>query len=141
MLEELDKCTICPHECKINRNEGKIGRCKSTDKIKIALYSTHNFEEPCISGKRGSGTVFFSNCNLNCVFCQNYEISQQTRGKEIEIEDLAKIFLEQQKKKLGKLIEPLIMQQAAAVTLLEGRKEVCLTRVVWERELPPDITV
>ena len=100
MLEELDKCTICPHECKINRNEGKIGRCKSTDKIKIALYSTHNFEEPCISGKRGSGTVFFSNCNLNCVFCQNYEISQQTRGKEIEIEDLAKIFLEQQKKKL-----------------------------------------
>ena len=100
MLEELDKCTICPHECKINRNEGKIGRCKSTNKIKIALYSTHNFEEPCISGKRGSGTIFFSNCNLNCVFCQNYEISQQTRGKEIEIEDLAKIFLEQQKKKL-----------------------------------------
>ena len=100
MLEELDKCTICPHECKINRNEGKIGRCKSTNKIKIALYSTHNFEEPCISGKRGSGTVFFSNCNLNCIFCQNYEISQQTRGKEIEIEDLAKIFLEQQKKNL-----------------------------------------
>ena len=100
MLEELDKCTICPHECKINRNEGKIERCKSTNKIKIALYSTHNFEEPCISGKNGSGTVFFSNCNLNCVFCQNYEISQQTRGKEIEIEDLAKIFLEQQKKKL-----------------------------------------
>lgn len=100
MLEELDKCTICPHECKINRSEGKIGRCKSTNKIKIALYSTHNFEEPCISGKRGSGTIFFSNCNLNCVFCQNYEISQQTRGKEIEIEDLAKIFLEQQKKNL-----------------------------------------
>ena len=82
MLEELDKCTICPHECKINRNEGKIGRCKSTNKIKIALYSTHNFEEPCISGKRGSGTVFFSNCNLSCVFCQNYEISQKGRGKE-----------------------------------------------------------
>ena len=100
MLEELDKCTICPHECKINRNEGKIGRCKSTDKIKIALYSTHNFEEPCISGKKGSGTVFFSNCNLNCVFCQNYEISQEARGKEIEIEDLAKIFLEQQKNNL-----------------------------------------
>ena len=100
MLEELNKCTICPHECKINRNEGKIGRCKSTNKIKIALYSTHNFEEPCISGKRGSGTIFFSNCNLNCVFCQNYEISQKSRGKEIEIEDLAKIFLKQQKKNL-----------------------------------------
>lgn len=100
MLEELDRCTICPHECKINRNNGKIGRCKSTNKIKIALYSTHNFEEPCISGKRGSGTVFFSNCNLNCVFCQNYEISQKSRGKEIEIEDLVKIFLKQQEKNL-----------------------------------------
>lgn len=100
MLEELDRCTICPHECKINRNNGKIGRCKSTNKIKIALYSTHNFEEPCISGKRGSGTVFFSNCNLNCVFCQNYEISQKSRGKEIEVEDLVKIFLKQQEKNL-----------------------------------------
>lgn len=79
MLELLEQCKICPHECKINRNHGQIGRCKSTDKVKIALYSTHNFEEPCISGKKGSGTVFFSNCNLNCVFCQNYEISQKRK--------------------------------------------------------------
>ena len=67
-------------------------------KVKIALYSTHNFEEPCISGEKGSGTIFFSNCNLNCVFCQNYEISQQGRGKEIEIEELAEIMLKQQEK-------------------------------------------
>ena len=60
----LTKCEICPHECGINRNEGYIGRCKSKANIKIALYSTHNFEEPCISGEKGSGTVFFSNCNL-----------------------------------------------------------------------------
>ena len=92
----LTKCKICPHECNINRNEGQIGRCKSKDKVKIALYSTHNFEEPCISGEKGSGTVFFSNCNLNCVFCQNYEISQESKGKEIEIEELADIFLKQQ---------------------------------------------
>ena len=98
MLENLEKCEICPHKCKINRNKGKIGRCKANEKIKIALYSTHNFEEPCISGKNGSGTVFFSNCNLNCVYCQNYEISQQGKGKEITIEELAKIFLEQQEK-------------------------------------------
>ena len=97
-LEQLKKCEICPHECKINRNNGQIGRCKSSDKVKIALYSIHNFEEPCISGKKGSGTVFFSNCNLNCVFCQNYEISQQGKGKEISIERLAEIFLEQQAK-------------------------------------------
>ncbi len=98
MLEELDKCAICPHKCKINRNENQIGRCKAKDTVKIALYSTHDFEEPCISGEKGSGTVFFSNCNLNCVYCQNYEISQLGKGKEITIEELADIFLKQQAK-------------------------------------------
>ena len=96
-LDKLKKCTICPHKCGIDRTKN-IGRCKSTDKVKIALYSTHNFEEPCISGEKGSGTIFFSNCNLNCVFCQNYEISQQGRGKEIEIEELVEIMLKQQEK-------------------------------------------
>ena len=97
-LELLEKCTICPHNCGINRTNNQIGRCKSKDTVKIALYSTHNFEEPCISGKKGSGTVFFSNCNMNCVFCQNYEISQQGKGKEITIEKLAEIFIKQQEK-------------------------------------------
>ncbi len=98
MLKELEQCTICPHKCKINRNENQIGRCKAKDTVKIALYSTHDFEEPCISGEKGSGTVFFSNCNLNCVYCQNYEISQLGKGKEITIEELADIFLKQQEK-------------------------------------------
>ena len=98
MLEKLKQCEICPHRCGINRKEGKIGRCKASDKIKVALYWVHNFEEPCISGTKGSGTVFFSNCNLNCIFCQNYEISQKGRGKEITIEELADIFLKQQEK-------------------------------------------
>lgn len=97
MNKELECCTICPHNCKINRTKNP-GRCKSTDKIKIALYSIHNFEEPCISGEKGSGTIFFSNCNMNCVFCQNYEISQQGKGKEISIEELADIFIKQQEK-------------------------------------------
>ena len=91
----LQKCTICPHKCGIDRTK-KAGRCKSTDKIKIALYSTHNFEEPCISGEKGSGTIFFSNCNMNCIYCQNYEISQQGKGKEISIEELADIMIKQQ---------------------------------------------
>lgn len=95
-MKYLEQCEICPHKCGVNRLDGKIGRCKATDKIKIALVSLHNFEEPCISGENGSGTVFFSNCNLNCVFCQNYEISQQGNGKEITIEQLADIFIEQQ---------------------------------------------
>lgn len=98
MLEELDKCIICPHNCKINRNKNQIGRCRAKNTVKIALYSTHEFEEPCISGKKGSGTVFFSNCNLNCIYCQNYEISQLGKGKEITIEELADIFLKQQEK-------------------------------------------
>lgn len=66
------------------------------DKVKVALVSLHKFEEPCISGTNGSGTVFFSNCNLNCVFCQNYEISHLGKGKEISIDELADIFLSQQ---------------------------------------------
>lgn len=92
----LAKCEICPHKCRIDRTKNQIGRCKSTDKVKIALYSIHDFEEPCISGKNGSGTVFFSNCNMNCIYCQNYEISQEGRGKEISIEELADIFIKQQ---------------------------------------------
>ena len=97
MNKELECCTICPHNCKINRTKNP-GRCKSTDKIKIALYSIHNFEEPCISGENGSGTIFFSNCNMNCVFCQNYEISQLGRGKEITIEELANVMIKQQER-------------------------------------------
>lgn len=94
----LENCTTCPHKCGVNRIE-QIGRCKAKDKIKIALYSLHKFEEPCISGENGSGTIFFSNCNLNCVYCQNYEISQEERGKEITTGELAEIFLKQQNEK------------------------------------------
>ncbi|NLC87351.1 MAG: radical SAM protein [Clostridiaceae bacterium] len=96
MLEQLIECKVCPHHCKVNRIHGQKGRCKSDDKIKIALASVHNYEEPCISGTNGSGTIFFSNCNLSCKFCQNYEISQLGKGYEITIEELADIFLKQQ---------------------------------------------
>lgn len=98
MIKKLNKCEICPHKCKVNRNQGQFGRCKCNDKIKIALASVHRFEEPCISGKNGSGTIFFSNCNLNCKFCQNHEISQEGKGKEITIEELGDIFIKQQNK-------------------------------------------
>lgn len=97
-MEELKQCKICPHNCNVNRLNGKIGRCKCTDKIKIALASVHNYEEPCISGINGSGTIFFSNCNMNCIYCQNYEISQLGKGKEISIKELTDIFINQQEK-------------------------------------------
>ena len=102
-MKELEKCEICPHNCKVNREDGRLGRCRCNDKIKIALVSTHEFEEPCISGKNGSGTIFFSNCNLNCIYCQNYEISQLGKGREITVEELAKIFLKQQEKKVNNI--------------------------------------
>lgn len=98
MLENLKRCELCPHNCKVNRLNGEIGRCKCKDKLKIALASVHYYEEPCISGENGSGTIFFSGCNLNCKFCQNYEISQLGKGIEITIEELSDIFIKQQKK-------------------------------------------
>lgn len=72
----LDKCNLCPFTCNVNRIEGKIGKCKCGKNVKIAKYSLFSYEEPCISGGNGSGAIFFSNCNLNCVYCQNYKISQ-----------------------------------------------------------------
>ena len=88
-------CNLCPNKCNIDRSKF-TGICKAGDKIEIGGVSLHKFEEPCISGNNGSGTVFFSKCNLKCVFCQNYEISNLGNGRRIEIEELADIFLKQQ---------------------------------------------
>ena len=115
----LEKCTICPHKCGIDRTK-YAGKCKSTDKIKIALYSIHNFEEPCISGKNGSGTIFFSNCNMNCIFCQNYEISQLGKGKEISIEKLADIMIEQQNRHVENI--NLVTPTSYALHIIEAIK-------------------
>ena len=119
-LKELEKCEICPHKCKVNRIKGQIGRCKATDKIKIALYSIHKYEEPCISGEKGSGTIFFSNCNLNCIYCQNYEISQLGKGKEISIERLAEIMLELQEKDVENI--NLVTPTSYTVQIIEAIK-------------------
>ncbi|MGE5474429.1 MAG: radical SAM protein [Ignavibacteriales bacterium] len=97
-MKELLNCRLCPRNCGINRVEGKSGFCRSGANPKLALASVHMWEEPCISGTRGSGTVFFSHCNLKCVFCQNFDISQQDFGKEVTIEELAQVFINQQKK-------------------------------------------
>ena len=95
-MQILEKCTVCPHECQVNRIKGQIGKCKADATIKISLADLHYFEEPCISGKNGSGAVFFTGCNLNCQFCQNYEISQLQKGKSISIENLAEEYLKLQ---------------------------------------------
>ncbi len=98
MLDLLYSCKLCPRNCNVNRLEGKLGFCKSGAGVKVARVSLHQWEEPCLSGDTGSGTVFFSECNLKCVFCQNHCISHEGVGKEITIERLAEIFLEQQKR-------------------------------------------
>lgn len=119
-MRELEKCELCPHECKMNRNQKQIGRCRATNLVKIALYHTHHFEEPCISGENGSGTIFFSNCNLNCIYCQNYEISQLGKGKDVTIEQLADIFLKQQEKKVENI--NLVTPTSYAIQIIEALK-------------------
>ncbi len=96
-MDLISKCEICPRKCKVNRYEKK-GYCRCDDKVRMALVSKHYFEEPCISGRNGSGTIFFSNCNLNCIFCQNHDISQGGKGIDVTIERLAEIMLEQQER-------------------------------------------
>ncbi len=88
-----NSCSLCPNNCKINRAKS-IGLCGVNDKIKIAKYYLHPFEEPCISHKNGSGTIFFCGCSLQCVFCQNYELSRNLRGKEISVNELVNIIKE-----------------------------------------------
>lgn len=94
----MKNCRICPRNCGIDRTSGGVGFCKSDEKIKIARADLHFWEEPCISGEKGSGTVFFSHCNMKCVFCQNYTISTQNSGKVITINELCNIFLMLQEK-------------------------------------------
>lgn len=119
--------------CMVNRNIGNKGRCKCNDKIKIALASVHQYEEPCLSKKRGSGTIFFSNCNLNCIYCQNYEISQLGTGKEISIEDLAHIFIKQQEKKVNNinLVTPTMYAYQIIEAIKIARKNGLVIPIVY----------
>ena len=91
-------CTLCPRNCTVDRENGERGICGQTEKLKVARAALHYWEEPCISGTKGSGTVFFSGCSLHCVFCQNRNIANGDAGKEISIGRLADIFLELQQK-------------------------------------------
>lgn len=97
----LSNCTLCPRNCRINRKDGEIGFCRSGYLPIVSSYCAHYGEEPVLSGNRGSGTIFFGNCNLRCIFCQNHQISQpekSRRDKEISFERLADIMIELQSK-------------------------------------------
>lgn len=92
MNDILKECNLCPRNCRINRYK-QLGACGANEKLKIAYYSLHLWEEPIISGKNGSGTIFFSNCNLKCIYCQNRKISTGGYGKEIDSNKLKEIML------------------------------------------------
>lgn len=93
-MKEYNNCNICPRSCGADRSIGKLGICGMTDKLFIARAALHFWEEPCISGEEGSGTVFFSGCNLRCVYCQNRNIAVGDIGKEISTRRLCEIFFE-----------------------------------------------
>lgn len=93
-MNKYENCLLCPRKCGINRRTGQTGVCGVSSEIKVARAALHYWEEPCISGKRGSGAVFFSGCSLHCVFCQNREISDGKAGKLISKERLSDIFME-----------------------------------------------
>ncbi len=99
----LKDCTLCPRNCHVDRTNGQKGYCMQTDELVVARAALHMWEEPCISGENGSGTVFFSGCNMRCVFCQNYNIAKGSVGKKITINRLAEIFIELQDKKANNI--------------------------------------
>lgn len=97
--EILDNCTICPRNCGVNRNVGQVGFCGATQQIEISCATLHRWEEPSISGVNGSGTIFFTHCNLQCVFCQNRQISREkSKGRAVSSTELAEIMLDLQEK-------------------------------------------
>ena len=94
----FEECRICPNECMAKRSEGETGECHSTDEVIISSVSPHYGEEPPLVGTHGSGTIFFTNCNLSCEFCQNYDISHLGRGEIVNITDLARAMLQLQQR-------------------------------------------
>jgi len=93
MYKEYEKCTLCPRRCGANRNKEKHGFCGQTSVLKVGRSSLHFWEEPCISGEKGSGAVFFSGCSLRCCYCQNFNLSRGKEGVETNSENLSRIFL------------------------------------------------
>lgn len=98
LLQSYASCTLCPRHCRVNRLAGETGYCGQTAQLRAARAALHMWEEPCISGAAGSGTVFFSGCNLRCIYCQNYDIALGQTGREISSGRLTEIFLELQQK-------------------------------------------
>ncbi|MDE7246748.1 MAG: radical SAM protein, partial [Lachnospiraceae bacterium] len=130
---ELSNCTLCPRECHVNRNAGEIGYCGQTAALTAARAALHFWEEPCLSGTNGSGAVFFSGCNLRCVYCQNHEIAQGLSGREIKVSRLSDIFLELQEKGAHNinLVTPTHFVPQIITALEEAKKQGLSVPIVY----------
>lgn len=128
----VNKCNICPRACDVDRN-GSRGFCGEGDSIRLARAAAHYWEEPCISGDNGSGAVFFSGCNLHCVFCQNREISRSGIGKAVTVEQLAHIFLRLQSEGVHNinLVTPTHFSDKIKKALLYAKSEGLVLPIVW----------
>jgi len=120
MNRYLDKCNLCPRNCLVNRNNNELGFCKAPKDLVIAKAYLHKWEEPCISGDIGSGTIFFSYCNLKCIYCQNYDISTLNMGEVVSIMRFKEICLELQEK--GALNINLVTPTHFVPLIVEGLK-------------------
>lgn len=118
MIDLLNNCRLCPRNCGVDRLSGNLGFCGGGIDVKVARSALHFWEESCISGTKGSGTVFFSGCTLKCIFCQNHKISRAQMGEEISNERLAELFLEQQEN--GALNINLVTPTHYAVQIIEA---------------------
>ena len=143
-MELSERCELCPRRCGANRLAGKNGFCGGGKEVKVARAALHFWEEPCISGEEGSGTVFFSGCTMRCVFCQNREISRGEAGKLVSIERLAEIFLELQGKGANNinLVTPMHYAPQITAALDIARKNGLSLPIVWNTggwELPESV--
>ena len=129
----VSPCNLCPRECQARRRDGQKGYCQMGDEVLVARAALHMWEEPCISGEKGSGTVFFTGCNLRCVYCQNYEIAAGKKGKAVTVSRLSEIFLELQDQGAANinLVTPDHYVTAAAEAVLLARKAGLSIPVVY----------
>ncbi len=133
IFHTLEKCELCPRRCGANRLEGQKGFCGVGDKAIVAHYGPHHGEEPPISGRSGSGTIFFSFCNLRCLFCQNYQISQDGMGEEISLDELTEMFLDLQGRGCHNvnMVSPTPYIPHIAMAIMEARKKGFVIPVVY----------
>ncbi len=145
LMSLYDNCTLCPRLCKVDRTTGKTGHCGCTADLMVSRAALHMWEEPCISGTEGSGTVFFSGCNLHCVFCQNKEISgRDPYGKIISTDRLAEIFFELKKKGANNinLVTPTHYIPSVAIALKKAKEDGLNLPIVYNTsgyELPESL--